>query len=68
MSGLVSAAENGAVVPIFIQMKDVRGLDMGSGTQGYIAKPAGMTRGNAAQPQEWMVTTERLDLVHIGGA
>ena len=67
LSGLVSAAENGAFVPIFAQFKDTKGGDLGSGTQGYIPRPATMTRGNGANNQEWSVTVERLDLLHLGG-
>ena len=68
LSGLINAQENGAFVPIFIQFKDTRGNDLGSGTQGYINRPASMTRGTNANAQEWMVTVERLDLLHLGGA
>tara|TARA_R110000744_G_scaffold20470_1_gene53735 strand:- start:7579 stop:7995 length:417 start_codon:yes stop_codon:yes gene_type:complete len=66
LSGLVTGMENGAFVPIFIQFKDVRGGDLGSGTQGYIRKPADMGRGQVAGSQEWTVITERLDLLHGG--
>lgn len=68
LSGLVTTQENGAFVPIFIQFKDTAGGDLGSGTQGYITKPASMTRGTNAGPQEWVVVVERLDLLHLGGA
>lgn len=67
LSGLINAQENGAFVPIFVQFKDTKGNDLGSGTQGYINRPAGMTRGTNAQPQEWVITVERLDLLHLGG-
>jgi hypothetical protein len=67
MSGLINAQENGAFVPIFIQFKDTRGGDLGSGTQGYINRPAGITRGTGLNSQEWIVTVERLDLLHLGG-
>ena len=67
LSGLVTAQENGAFVPIFVQFKDTKGGDLGSGTQGYIAKPATMTRGTATNSQEWVITVERLDLLHLGG-
>jgi hypothetical protein len=66
LSGLVSAQENGVFVPIFIQFKDTRGGDLGSGTQGYINRPSNMVRGTNSQPQEWTVTVERLDLLHLG--
>jgi len=68
LSGLITAQENSAFVPVFIQFKDTSGGDLGSGTQGYINKPADMVRGANAQAQEWVVTVERLDLLHIGGA
>lgn len=66
LSGLITAQENGAFVPIFLQFKDTRGLDIGSGTQGYINRPATMTRGTNANSQEWIITVERLDMLHGG--
>ena len=66
LSGLIAAQENGAFVPIFVQFKDVKGGDFGSGTQGYITKPAGMSRGENANAQEWTIVVERLDLLHAG--
>lgn len=66
LSGLISAQENGVFVPIFAQFKDVRGLDLVSGTQGYIPKPAGMTRGENPNGQEWRIVVERMDLIHGG--
>lgn len=68
LSGLISAQENGAFVPVFVQMKDNRNNDLGSGTQGYILRPASMTRGRNIQPQEWTIVVERLDLLHVGAA
>ena len=67
LSGLVTGMENGAFVPIFIQFKDTHGGDIGSGTQGYIQKPADMGRGQNANSQEWVVVVERLDMLHLGG-
>lgn len=67
LSGLINAQENGAFIPIFVQFKDTRGNDMGSGTQGYINRPASMVRGTNVNSQEWMITVERLDLLHLGG-
>ncbi len=66
LSGLINAQENGAFVPIFVQFKDTKGLDLGSGTQGYITKPADMVRGTNANSQEWTIVVERLDLLHGG--
>ena len=68
LSGLINAQENGAFVPIFVQFKDTRGNDLGSGTQGYINRPASMSRGTNANGQEWVITVERLDMLHLGGA
>ena len=67
LSGLVTAQENGVFVPIFVQFKDTVGGDLGSGTQGYITKPAGMNRGVGVNSQEWVIVVERLDLLHLGG-
>ncbi len=64
LGGLVSGMENGAFVPIFLQFKDTRGGDLGSGTQGYIRKPAPMTRGENANGQGWIIRVERLDLIY----
>lgn len=66
LSGLVAAQENGAFVPIYMQMADINSGDVGSGTSGYINKPADMQRGTAMNSQEWVVTVERLDLLHVG--
>jgi len=65
LSALISSQENGAFIPIFVQMKDNRNNDLGSGTQGYIQKPADMVRGRNVQPQEWVIVVERLDLLHV---
>lgn len=66
LNALVVAGENGAFVPIFVQFKDIKGGDIGSGTQGYIKRPADMTRGTNANSQEWTIAVERLDLLHNG--
>lgn len=67
MSALINAQENGAFVPIFVQFKDTKGADLGSGTSGYISKPADIVRGKNANAQEWTIKVERLDLLHLGG-
>ncbi len=67
MSGLISAQENGIFVPIFVQFKDTNNNDLGSGTQGYIPRPADMSRGTAVGAQEWRIVVERLDMLHLGG-
>lgn len=66
MSGLINSQENDVFVPVFIQFKDTKGGDLGSGTQGYITRPATITRGTNAQAQEWVIVVERLDLIHTG--
>ena len=43
LSGLITAQENGAFVPVFVQFKDTSNNDLGSGTQGYIPRPAIVT-------------------------
>ena len=68
LSGLITTQENGVFVPVFIQFKDTRGGDLGSGTQGYITKPADMVRGTSVNPNEWVIVVERLDMLHLGGA
>lgn len=68
LSTLISTQENGVFIPIFVQMKDNRNNDLGSGTQGYVLRPASMVRGKNVQPQEWTIVVERLDLLHVGGA
>lgn len=68
LSALVAGQENGAFVPTFVQLKDNRNNDLGSGTQGYIQKPADMTRGANANSQEWVIIVERLDMLHVGAA
>ena len=67
LSSLITGMENGAFVPIFVQFKDTRGGDLGSGTQGYIQKPAAMIRGQNAKAQTWTIIVERLDMLHLGG-
>ncbi|QDP55898.1 MAG: putative structural protein [Prokaryotic dsDNA virus sp.] len=67
LSGLITAQENGIFVPIFAQFKDTRNNDLGSGTQGYIPRPADITRGTGMNSQEWRIVVERLDMLHLGG-
>lgn len=67
LSGLITAQESGAFIPVFVQFKGTRGGDLGSGTKGYIPRPSTMTRGTNVNAHEWMITVERLDLLHLGG-
>lgn len=64
--GLSAAAENGAFAPIFVQLKDLGGGILGSGTQGYIPRPADVVRGAGPNSQEWRIVVERLDLLFTG--
>ena len=64
LSGLIAAQENGIFVPTTVLFKDTRGGDLGTGTQGYINRPASMVRGTAVNAQEWVITVERLDLLY----
>lgn len=66
LSALVGAQENGAFIPIFTQFKDLGGVDLASGTQGYIRKTAPVTRGVGLNGQLWEIVVERLDML-LGG-
>ncbi len=66
LSGLVLAAENGAFVPVVVQMKDTLGGDLGAGAAGYIPRPADMTRGTGLNSQTWTIVVENLSLLHNG--
>ena len=67
VTNAIAAQENGAFLPVFVQFKDTRGNDLASGTQGYINRPANMTRGTLVNGQEWSVIVERLDML-VGGS
>lgn len=49
--------------PLQIFFQDTYRQDIGSGTLGYIKKPANMTRGATGQTVEWSFVVERLDLL-----
>jgi len=66
MTGIISAQENGAFVPVFVQIKNTQGGELISGTQGYILKPASMQFGANHGENEWTVVVERLDMINIG--
>jgi hypothetical protein len=68
MSGLMAAQENGIFVPVTAQIKDTRGGDLSSGTQGYITKPSDMQRGVGVNTQQWVIVVERLDMLLTGAA
>ena len=66
MSDLIAKQENGAFAPVSVQMKDVKGGDLGEGTSGYINKPSDMQRGTGVGNQEWVITVENLSFLHAG--
>lgn len=67
LSGLINAQENGAFVPVFIQFADTKGIDLASGTQGYMKRQSDMTRGGNSNSQEWIIVVENLTMV-VGGS
>ena len=64
LSTLVNLQDNGVFTPVFAQLKDIRGGDIGSGTQGYIQKQSGLSRGANVVAQGWIIVVERLDIIH----
>lgn len=66
LSTLITTQENGAFVPIFIQIRNTEGGELVSGTQGYILKPAPMQFGEKVTSNEWTVVVERLDMINSG--
>lgn len=64
LNGLVIAQENiKGWVPIVIATKDSYRNDICTGLSGYIKKPADMVRGKKGNNQEWVLVTERLDIL-----
>lgn len=49
--------------PIKLFFQDTYRQDIGSGSLGYIKKPADMVRGQNGQTVEWTFVVERLDLL-----
>ncbi len=66
LSGLIGIQETGNGATVSVMFKDTRGRDLGVGTQGYIPKPAKMTRGTNVNNQEWMIVVENLELLFVG--
>ena len=66
LSSLVTAQENGAFIPIFVQIKNTEGTELISGTQGYLQRPANLQFGKNLQPVQWVIVTERLDIFNAG--
>lgn len=67
LSSLVTAQEQNVLVPITVQFTDLNGNDIVSATEGYIPRPADMTRGLNSQSQEWRIVVEKLVILHRGG-
>lgn len=65
LNSLCALQEGGAktFVPVNTLFQDTYRQDLATGTIGYIKKPADMTRGAKATSQEWVIVTERLDLL-----
>ncbi len=68
LSGLLLAQENGAFVPIFIQVNNTEGGEIVSGTQGFLLNPATLQFGQQLQAVEWTFIVERLDMMNLGVA
>ncbi len=68
LTALITSQENGAFVPVFVQIKNTQGGELISGTQGYITKPSKLSFGQNANENEWIITVERLDILNIGTA
>lgn len=66
MTGLISSQENGAFLPVFVQIKNTQGGELISGTQGYIKRPATMQFGAELGDNEWAIVVERLDMINLG--
>lgn len=52
-----------AFKPVKLFFQDTYRQDIGSGSLGYIKKPAAMARGQNGQTTEWVFVVERLDLL-----
>ena len=66
LTGMVTAQENNAFIPVFAQCRNTQGGEFISGTQGYIQRPSNMQFGQKLVPVEWILVFERLDFINIG--
>lgn len=66
LGGLCDTMEAGGsqFVPVFVQFMDTYRNDLGAGSEGYITKPADMTRGANGNNTDWEIVVENLVLVH----
>lgn len=63
LGGLIQAAEKLEFTTIFAQMRDSQRGDLAAGSEGYLMRPATMTRGAAINEQEWTVVIEDLTML-----
>lgn len=65
LTGLLNRQEGRGVnfKPVQLFFQDTYRRDIGSGSLGYIKKPANMVRGANGQTVEWSFVVERLDLL-----
>jgi hypothetical protein len=65
LNNLLNLQEAGGATfePVAILFQDTYRQDLATGSIGYITKPTDVTRGAAANNQEWEIIVERLDLV-----
>jgi len=68
LTGLITAQENGAFVPVFVQILNTEGGELISGTRGYLTRPADMQFGQNLQAVEWTIVVERLDEINTGAS
>ena len=50
-------------IPVNVLCQDSYRNDVATGTVGYLKKSPDMTRGAGGNNQEWVIVTERLDLI-----
>lgn len=67
MYELLAVQESGTFTPFAVVFSDTLTGDAAAGTQGYIQKPATMTRGVNANAQEWTIVVSNLALSFAGG-
>lgn len=66
LTALITSQENGAFIPIFVQIRNTEGGEFISGTQGYIPKPSSIKFGGKTEANEWTIVAERLDIINLG--
>lgn len=65
LMAILALQENGAktFIPVNVLCRDTYRNDVATGAVGYIKKPAAQQRGIEGNVQEWVIVTERLDLI-----